>query len=450
MSNEIKHPRSNNILQYALIGAVFGFTFPIIGTVLQVVFSGFALTPANLVRVHLGFPLLWVVDTAPIVIGMLAGYAGHKQDMLLKANEQLRAQDAELRMSHAQLEQYVDERTAQLLVANKKNERRTAQFETISSISRAVTSIRALSELLPKITQSISQQFGFYHVGVYLLDNNREFAILTAANSEGGQKMMKRGYRLLVGSAGIIGFVTQTGQPRTDSEARMDNAYLVDPDLPDTRSEMALPLHIGNEIFGALDVQSTEADAFSEEDVNTLSILADQVSIAIQNARSYEQIQDALAQANTASHQMSSQQWRQFLSAEPVEGFYFDGVETKKIDAAGDQHANHFAVPLTLRGTRIGILKLRTSDPNRMWTEDEKDMARAIAERTAIAVENARLLLESQKRVVKEQTIGQISAKLGSLNDLESLLRTTIQELGSNLPDTDVAVQIFADKPGRM
>ena len=76
-------------------------------------------------------------------------------------------------------------------------------------------------------------------------------------------------------------------------------------------------------------------------------------------------------------------------------------------------------------------------------------MARATAERTAIAVETARLLLESQKRAVKEQTIGQISAKLGSLNDLESLLQTAIQELGSTLPDTDVAVQIFAEKPGR-
>lgn len=450
MNNETNRPRSNNILRYALIGAAFGFTFPIIGTVLQVIFSGIPLTPANLVKVHLGFPLLWVVDTAPIVIGMLAGYAGHKQDMLFRANAQLRAQDSELRMSHSQLEQYVNERTAQLLIANKNNERRTAQFEAISGISRAVTSIRTLSELLPQITQSISQRFGFYHIGVFLLDSNKEFAILTAANSEGGQRMIQRDYRLPVGSTGIIGFVTQTGQPRTDSESRMDNTYFIEPDLPDTQSEIALPLRIGNEIFGALDVQSTESNAFSEEDVSTLSILADQVSIAIQNARSYEQIQDALAQANAASLQMSSQQWKQFLSTEPVEGFYFDGIETKKLDTAGDKHANYFAVPLTLRGIQIGTLKLKTSDPNRLWTEDEKDMARAIAERTAIAVENARLLLESQKRVVKEQTIGQISAKLGSLNDLESLLRTTIQELGSTLPDTDVAVQIFAEKPGRM
>lgn len=449
MRNETNHLRSNHTLRYALIGVAFGFTFPIVGTILQVIFSKLALSLASMVDVQIGFPLLWVVDTAPIVIGILAGYAGHKQDMLSIANEQLRIREVELKMRQTDLEQYANERTAELIVANRKNERRTAQFEAIAHISRTVTSIRAMGELLPQIAHAISEQFGFYHIGIFLLDNNREYAILAATNSEGGKKMQERNYRILAGGAGIVGFVLRTGQPRIALDVDMDKAYLSEPDLPDTHSEAALPLRIGNEIFGALDVQSVETNVFSEEDLNTLSILADQVSIAIQNARSYEQVQEALAEANTASIQMSSQQWKQFLSAEPVEGFYFDGMETKRMGAIDQQHANCFSIPLILRGIQIGALKLKTSDPDRVWTEDEKDMARATAERTAIAVETARLLLESQKRAVKEQTIGQISAKLGSLNDLESLLQTAIQELGSTLPDTDVAVQIFAEKPGR-
>jgi GAF domain-containing protein len=448
MSSETNRPRFNYTLRYALIGAAFGFTFPFIGTILQILFSGIALTPINMIDVHSSFPLLWVVDTAPIVLGMLAGYAGLKQDLLSKANEQLRTQEAELRINQADLEKYADERTAELVVANRKNERRTAQFEAIARISRAVTSVRVLSELLPQVARAISEQFGFYHVGIFLLDNSRTYAILAAANSEGGQRMLERNHRLMVGGTDVVAFVTQTGQPRLAFDTGTDKAHFSNPDLPDTHSELALPLRSGD-VIGALDVQSTETSAFSEEDVDTLSILADQVSIAIQNARSYEQIREALAQANAASVQMSGQQWKQFLSAEPVEGYYFDGIETKKIGQTKERHAGSFSVPLTLRGIQIGTLKLRTSDPNRVWTEDEKDMARATAERTAIAVENARLLLESQKRAVKEQTIGQISAKLGSLNDLESLLRATIQELGSTLPDTDVAVQIFAEKPGR-
>lgn len=450
MRNKTNDLRSNHTLQYALIGAAFGFTFPVIGTILQIVFSDLPLRLANMANVQARFPLLWVVDTAPIVIGMLAGYAGLKQDMLSKANEQLRKREDELQTNQENLEQYANERTAELIVANRKIEHRTAQFEAIARVSRAVTSIQTLNDLLPQITRAISEQFGFYHVGIFLLDNNKEYAILAAANSEGGTKMLAHDYRLRVGGTSIVGFVIRTGQPRIAFNVDMDKVYLNVPDLPDTRSEAALPLRIGNEIFGALDVQSTEANAFPEEDVNTLSILADQVSIAIQNARSYKQLEEALAEANATSAQMGNLQWRQFLSTEPVDGFYFDGIETKKINATDDRRFNSFSVPLTLRGIQIGTLKLRTADHGRVWTEDEKDMARATAERTVIAVENARLLLESQKRAVKEQTIGQISAKLGSLNDLESLLRTAIQELGGTLPDTDVAVQIFTDKPGRM
>lgn len=450
MNSETKHPRLNHTIQYALIGAAFGFTFPFIGTILQILFSGFALSLSNMIDVHFSFPLLWVVDTAPIVLGMLAGYAGLKQDLLSKANDQLRAQEAELRMNQSNLEKYADERTAELVVANQKNEHRTAQFEAIARISRAVTSIRVLSELLPQVTRAISEQFGFYHIGIFLLDNSRTYAILAATNSEGGQRMLERNHRLTLNGPDIVAFVTHTGQPRLAFDTVSDKVYFNNPDLPDSHSELALPLRVGGDVIGALDVQSTEANAFSEEDVDTLSILADQVSIAIQNARSYEQIQEALMQANAASIQMSVQQWKQFLSSESVEGYYFDGIETKKIGQAKEQQNGSFSVPLTLRGIQIGTLKLGTSDPNRVWTEDEKDMARATAERTAIAVENARLLLESQKRAVKEQTIGQISAKLGSLNDLESLLRATIQELGSTLPDTDVAVQIFAENPGRV
>lgn len=432
-----------------MFGAIFGLTFPFAGMLLEILFSKLPVTLASMIFVQRNDPLLWIVDTAPIVIALFTGYAGRKQDILVQVNKKLVERENELRHNQVNLEQYANERTKELVAANRHNENRTAQFEALAHIARTISTIQTLSELLPQITHTISERFGFYHVGIFLLDNGKEYAILTEANSEGGKRMIERNYRLRVGGTSIVGFVTNTGQPRIALDIGQDSAYFNNPDLPETHSEIALPLRVGADIFGALDVQSTQASAFSQEDTSILSILADQVGVAIQNARSYEKIQETLVQAEVASTQISAQQWQQFLAIENAKGYYFDGVDTKKITPSDKPRPHSLSIPLTLRGTHIGTLKLSTADPNRTWTDDEIDMARATAERTSIAVENARLLLEAQKRVIKEQTIGQISAKIGSVNNLENLLQTVIRELGDTLPNTDIAIQIAGETHGQ-
>lgn len=346
----------------------------------------------------------------------------------------------------ANLEERVKERTDELQTANAMNARRAAQFEAVAQVAHTISSTQTLDILLPQITETISAEFNFYHVGIFLLDNHREFAILVAANSAGGKKMLERNHRLQVGETGIVGYVTNIGQPRVALDVGMDAAYFNNPNLPDTHSEIALPLRTGSDVFGALDVQSTETNAFSQEDINILSILADQVSTAIQNARSYQQSNEALAQAESASLQLSGQQWKHFLANQTVEGYYFNGVDTKAITASDKQRPHNLAIPLTLRGSHIGSIKLSALDPNREWSDDEISMVQAAAERTGLALENARLLLESQKRATKERTIGEISAKISGLTNLESILQTAIRELGNTLPNTDIAVQFKEDQ----
>ncbi len=441
MINTQNRARINEAQRYAILGAAFGFIFPLLGTLLEILFSQLPLNLSNMLYVQRTHPLLWIVDAMPLVIGLFAAYAGRKQDLLVEVNDKLREREYELKNNQVNLEQYANERTAELVIANQRNKHRSAQFEAIARVAHTIRSTQTLETLLPLITSTIAEQFDFYHVGIFLLDTRREYAVLVATNSEGGKKMLDRNHRLLVGETGIVGFVTNSGQPRVALNVGLDSAYFNNPDLPETLSEIALPLRIGSETFGALDVQSKQTNAFAPEDINILVTLADQVSVAIQNARSYQQTHEALAQAESASVQLSGQQWKQFLTQQEVQGFSFDGVDTTQLTQSHKQRPHSLSIPLTLRGAKIGTIKLSASSPDRMWTDDEISMVQAAAERTSFALENARLLQEAQKRAAKERIIGEISAKIGGSSSLENILHTAIQELGNTLPGTDIAIQ---------
>ena len=179
------------------------------------------------------------------------------EDLELSNTNLSRAQ-IELEKKNADMAQH----ELELESANNRNQRRAAQFEVLAQVTQAITSVHDLQELLPRITTVISEKFGFYHVGIFLLDEIKEFAVLSAANSEGGKSMLERKHRLRVGDEGIVGNVTATGKPRIALDVGKDEIYFGNPDLPDTRSEMALPLMTKGEIIGALDVQSLETGAF--------------------------------------------------------------------------------------------------------------------------------------------------------------------------------------------
>jgi len=195
----------------------------------------------------------------------------------------------------------------------RQSQRRADLLQASAQVSRAVAQIRDLDQLLPQVTQLISRHFGFYHAGIFLTDGTGRHAVLRAANSSGGQRMLARQHRLGVGSEGIVGYVTGTGQPRIALDVGADATYFDNPDLPDTRSEMALPLRTGGTLIGALDVQSTKVRAFDQEDIAVLTLMADQIATAIENARLFEQAQVALAEAEGARRHYLRQEWDSFL-----------------------------------------------------------------------------------------------------------------------------------------
>ena len=364
-----------------------------------------------------------------------------------------------LRETLESLEKTVEARTAELVVANERNERRAKQFEAIAHIARTISSTRDLDVLLPQITTVIHSELGFYHVGIFLVDTAREYAVLSAANSEGGKRMLERGHRLKVGETGLVGYATGTGKPRVALDTGADAVFFDNPDLPETRSELTLPLRAGEEIIGALDVQSTQPNAFSQEDINILSTLADQVSIAIQNARQFEQTRKALNESEVLARQFVQSGWQQFTKSKNLLGIRHTGArstllhrrngkkEQDLLDSSvqrSNKRGAELSIPIKLRGEVIGSVDVRAPD-NRPWDKDDLDIVTAIIERAAIAMENARLLAESQKRAAKERIIGEISAKISMQSEIDDLLKTAAQELGRSLPGAEIAIQINKD-----
>jgi GAF domain-containing protein/HAMP domain-containing protein len=368
----------------------------------------------------------------------------------------------QLKDSIGNLEQRVIERTEDLQKANQQNERRAKQFEAIARVTRTISSSFDLDSLGPQITNAISREFGFYHVGIFLLDSAREYAVLSASNSEGGQVMLQRGHRLKVGEKGMVGFVSSTGKPRVALDTGADAVFFNNPDLPDTRSEIALPLRTGEDVSGVLDVQSSEPNAFSREDINILSILADQVSIAIQNAKQNEETHRALAESDALSRQFVQMGWRQFTKKQNLLGVRHSGAkatilygnkETNGKDdaykttkrAAVKSRGASLSLPIKLRDEVIGSVDIQSTD-NRQWDQDEMDIITAIIERAAIAMENSRLLEEAQRRAAREQAIGEITTKISAQSDVDELLKTAARELSRTLPGTEIAIQFNRDQ----
>ena len=430
--------------KYTLAGALFGLMFPVVATLIRIANLNLPYELSSVVTVQSSDSLLWIIDTAPVFLGLFAFLAGQRQDHLQSLNSELEQREHELEKLKTNLEKTIEERTRELVLSNQQTVERAEQLRLIADVARSTISIHDLDRLLPYTAQLISQRFGFYHVGIFLLDEQRQYAILRASNSQGGLRMLKNGHRLMVGTQGIVGYVSRTGQARIALDVQDDPVYFGSAELPDTRSEIALPLKSRDIILGALDIQSTESNAFTEEDSSTLSILADQIAIAIQNAISYEQSHRALLEAEIVSRQVTGQAWKGFAERLQGRGYRYDGVRSEPLKEASpsSESDNVLNIPVRLRGQTIGQLKLKHLDASRTWTEDELAMAEATAERVALALEGTRLLQDAQKRAARETFLSDITAKLGSSFQMDSILRDTVEELGQTLKQSTVTFQL--------
>jgi GAF domain-containing protein len=375
--------------------------------------------------------------------------------------QELKASNRELNEIRSTLENRVEERTIEISVSAEETKRRVRQLEAIAEIARAIAQLQDVTELLPAITQVIGQRFGFYHVGIFLLDDTREYAVLRATNSEGGQRMLARGHRLRVGQTGIVGYVADKGEPRISLDVGADAVFFDNPDLPSTRSEMALPLKYGERVIGVLDVQSEGPAAFGTQSLDVMTTLTDLVAIAIENARLFGEIQHALIEAQVSYGQYLRQAWEQLPQETQASGYRYSGVQVDTLDTPLDlpeiQKALHsgkpvietekepvLAVPLKLRDEVIGVLDIRSNDPSRHWTDNELALVQAVADRAAIALENARLFEETTRRADRERTVAEITTRIRSAADPQVMLRTALDELKNVLGAGDIQIRPYS------
>lgn len=454
--------------RYALLGVLFGFLFPGVATLIALFTAGFPFSISTAIHIHRTNPLLWIIDTAPLFLGLLAAVAGYRDEGLKKANRLLMAREEEMKAVQAAIERQVHERTADLEKANELVSRRASQLKAITELSEAIAQVQTLNEILPAATRLISERFGFYHVGIFLVDEPREHAILQAANSEGGERMLKRGHRLPLG-VGVVGFCAQTGQPRIALDVGTDAVYFNNPDLPQTRSEVALPLKSRAQTAGVLDVQSTEAGAFTDEDLEVLTALANQVSIALENARLLTEARAAYMQVQEIYTEFTRTEWSRIVSRTQQSGFRFHTGRVEMLESplgglgvhAAIQHGEAvverpdemgergpvLAFPVKLRGEIIGVLHVESHDQHREWHDDEISLLRAVAERAAFAMENARLFQDARRRAAKERLISEATTRISNAFNVENILQTTAEELERVLGGSEISIQFRSKEP---
>lgn len=376
-----------------------------------------------------------------------------------------------------------------LLVSNlyrwaEEAQRRARQLEAAAVVSETAAVATNLRMLLNVVVERIRDAFGFYHAQVFLIDQEnigqkhrgQVMARLEASTGRAGEALLARGHALQVGSRSVIGQCTHTGRPVVINDVTNDPVHRPNELLPNTHGELALPLVAGGGVIGALDVQSTIPNAFKQEDIRSLQIMANQLAVTIEktrlveelqvsaeeNRRLLEEAQSSLRQIEELNQRLTREGWRDYLrerrSGETV-GYtlHEKGVMEHNTDWTApmrqayqgektvvirqDQQAHIAAVPLRVRGEIVGVLEIERGG-DRPWTDTELELAEALVERLALAVENARLYEQATYSAEREHMVNRIAQEVQQAETIDDVLQTALAELGRVLGASRGVVQI--------
>jgi GAF domain-containing protein len=329
-------------------------------------------------------------------------------------------------------------------------------LDTIREVGQIISSMRDLDPLLNRAVALIQERFSrIYHVQVFLNDDRHEYAALRVSTGDIGRQLLARGHRLAVGSQSVIGRVTAEGRPVVALDTERTAFHRKNELLPDTRSELALPLRTVEGVIGALDVQSRLPDAFSEADIRLLQGIADQLAITIVNARLFQATRTQLAEIEHLNRRLLSESWQSFTDVrrrQAVESMSQPWSELQKramvtgtlVEQFSDDLVT-FAVPVSLRGIVLGAVEWDM--PRRQYSDDIRQLALELADRLAITADNARLFEETQQTAERERLVNEISARLTQQTDVSSILQIAVRDLGQALRVPQTAIRLGSSKP---
>jgi GAF domain-containing protein len=495
---------------YTIYGGLFGFLFPVFSTLLDLFIRQLPWTLNSLLYVQSSTPLHWVIDTAPLFLGLFGRLAGRREDRLVQVNQNLeqQAQDlgqtlSQIETLRASLEQTVAERTADL--------------RTAIEVGRAAASILDPDVLASEVVDLVRERFDLYYAGLFLVDESDELAVLAAGTGEAGRAMKARSHALEIGGKSMVGSACAQRQARIaldtgDEPVRFDN-----PLLPETRSEMALPLIVGDRVLGALDVQSIQPSAFAQEDIAILQLVADQVAVAVENARKFSD-EAALVEATNPLFRVSRRMTAAMTTAEVVQGIIdavaeteADGCAVAELTSLPDgeietttflahwdrwgasrfptgvplsrtsspfpaemvtefwvvedilrdgqmpggarQFLSQFGgrafanIPLRAGNRLIGYVSIQRAKPGPFSSVSIR-LYETLADQAAVALERVRLFEEAQRRATREQLVARVTARMRETLDIETVLQTAIREIGAALSLPRIEVRLGEEAAG--
>jgi len=400
-----------------------------------------------------------VVSLVVVIFFLVVNILGRRE-----AERELLESNRELQTLSTSLEQRVQARTAELA-------QRAVQLQAASEVAHATTSVLNMDALLRRVVELVQERFDLYYAGLFITDEARRFAVLRAGTGEAGQQMLAQGHRLEVGGDSMIGQCVARSEARIALDVGEEAVRFDNPWLPKTRSELALPLRSRGQVLGAMSVQSVASAAFDEADIAVMQTMADQVAVAIDNARLFAEAQQALQEAEVTQRRYLGRAWAEYMQVAssgyetPLEGSspLGDAVmpEVKEAvsrqrpvvlnvpatddggEGAGEDSA--LVVPVATRGGEsIGALGLHDRDKTRKWTEEEIALVEAVAERLALAADSLRSLDETQRREARERLMREITDKMRRATDMDELMQTTIREMSAVLGASAAFVQLGA------
>jgi len=416
---------------------------------------------------------LLVVEEAPVAImdlfltiaplalaGLLLRYAVNSLfEALERARRNERAQveaNRELQAIRASLEQRVADRTRDLA-------RRSEQLQAATEVGHVATSVLESEALIQQVVGSIRQAFGLRYVGLFLVDGTGEWAVLQAAQGTTGEAEPEPslpGRRLRVGE-GLVGRSIALARPLVASEGE------IGPALPAAGSEAALPLHSRGRVLGALALESDQPGTFDGAAVAIMEALADQVAVALDNTRLFAESQEALEAARRAYGELSREAWTELLRARTDWGYAYAHRSTvpvggdwqpemlqaqqtgqtvlRETDLAGAREGAEepsLAIPLKVRDEVVGVLGFYKGVAGEVWTTEEAAVLETLVDQLGVTLESALLFQETQRRAVREQVIGEVTRRMRESLDVETVLRTAVDEMYQALGLDEIVIRL--------